>query len=527
MQRYLILLFLLLTHRVDAQSPVMRIYYADTAHVSGHIYGKCPRIETTADKGYLLRYYMGYPIIDGEGFDYMIELKTDASLQPQWQRKVVYSMTLPDGTLFAVGPNYPYGDTCMLLEKRTASGTVIWQRDLCTLIPGFIRLGEAVYTNSRIRIIGYTVGGYVRDIVVDIDTAGNLLGVDSLTGEPSFAYIENIFADDSGNYYYILQATGTSSLDGRKVAKVRPDNTVAWCSTWNTTFSMNRICGLVRLPGGDVIFAGSLSTSAGDEKGFLLKVSAAGDILWQKTADRHCRPDDIGLMPNGDIAIAAGGLSYTSTSFPSEDDIIITDTGGNVKRAFNVDPDRSAWPHYSGLSLPHVRSANDWLFTALATGPHAPVVFSTDSAGHGQCAFEAVSFAFSDEHIFTSTPATIGFAPMLLSATAAMHATGGTSIPYYDSCDYGMPPSPPASAASVVTAGGYLSFSPNPAGSTVRILNDGIKEVRVMDTWGRVVAIMQAGTKVLDVSRLPQGIYAIHAKGDDGYIYHEKLLVAH
>ncbi len=504
-----------------AQPAFTRIYHADTDRTTGLVLGKCPRIETTADGGYLLRYYMGQPIIDGEGFDYMIEMKTDVGLHPQWQRKVTHSITLPDGALFAVDPNYPYGDTSVLLEKRAASGTVVWQKNVCTPFPGFLRLGEAIYTNSRIRMHGHTGGAYFLNVIVDIDTAGNLLRADSLTGEPSFGYVERIFADDSGNYYYVLWGTGTTSLDSRKVAKVRPDNTVAWCSTWTTSYSMHRVCGLVRLPGGDVMFAGNIATGPGDERGYLLRVSAGGDIVWQKTTDRPCRPDDIGLMPNGDIAIAAGGQSYTSLSLPTEDDIIIVDTGGHVKRAFNIDPDRSTWPYYSGLSLPYVRSANEWLFTALAMQPHAPMVFSTDSAGHGHCSAAPVLFTFNDNPIFTCTPATIAFAPMSLSVTTSTLPTEGTSIPYSDSCDYGLP-----TTSTAFVADSKPCVFPNPASTIVRILDDRILEARVLDAWGRVVIVMQAKTKLLDVSLLPAGAYTMRATGD-GISYFERLVVVH
>jgi len=521
MPRYLFLLLLLIAHGVVAQPSFTRIYYADTNQTTGLIYGKCPRIEVTADGGYLLRYYMGQPVIDDEGFDYMIEVKTDVGLQPQWQRKVTHSITMPDGTLFAVAPNYLYGDTCMLLEKRTASGTVVWQKNICTSFSGFLRLGEATYTNSRIRMHGVMSGTFFRNVFVDVDTAGNLLRADSLTGEALFGYVEHIFADDSGNYYYVLWRTGTTSMNSRKVAKMRPDNTIAWCRIWNTPSPMHRVCGLVRLPGGDVVFAGNVATGSADERGYLLKVSAGGDIIWQKTTNRPCRPDDIGLMPNGDIAIAAGGQSYTSLSLPVEDDIIIADTGGHVKRAFNIDPDRSTWPYYSGLSLPHVRSANDWLFTALAMQPHAPIVFSTDSAGQGHCTTSPVSFTFNDSPIFTFSPSTIGFAPMLLSVTSSIQATGGTSIPYSDSCDYGMP-----STSTAVVTGRTSPFSPNPASNIVRIPDDRIKEARVIDAWGRVVILMPAETKLLDVSQLPEGVYTIWAKGDS-VIYYERLVVVH
>lgn len=504
-----------------AQPTFTRIYYADTDQTSGFIYGKCPRIESTSDGAYLLRYYVGQPVFHSEGFDYMIEVKTDAGLHPQWQRKVAHSITMPDGTLFAVAPGGPYSDTGVLLEKRNASGTTVWQKKICTPFPGFLRLEEAIYTNSRIRMRGNTGGSFFRNIFVDVDTAGNLLSADSLTGEPLSGYIEHIFADDSGNYYYVLWGTGTTPMDSRKVAKVRPDNTVAWCRIWNTTSSMHKVCGLVSLPGGDVIFAGNVAMSAADERGFLLKVSASGDIIWQKTTDRPCRPDDIGLMPNGDIAIAAGGQSYTSLSLPIEDDIIIVDTGGHVKRAFNIDPDRSTWPYYSGLSLPHVRSAGDWLFTALAMQPHAPIVFSTDSAGHGSCATAPVSFTFNDNPIFTFSPSTVGFAPMLLSVTGSTQTTVGTSIPYSDSCDYGMPPT----SIAAITARKPTVF-PNPASNIVQMLDDRIKEARVIDAWGRVVTVMPAETKLLDVSLLPAGAYTIWAKGD-GIIYFERLVVVH
>lgn len=522
MPRYIFFFLLLMWQRMVAQPTFTRIYYADTNQTSGYIYGKCPRIETTSDGGYLLRYYMSQPMLHSEGFEYMLEVKTDVSLHPQWQRKVAYSITMPDGTLFTVAPNGYSGDTCVLLEKRTASGSVVWQKKICTPFPGgFLRLEEAIYNNSRIRMRGYTGGSGFRNILVDVDTSGNLLRVDSLTGEPSVGYIERIFSDDSGNYYYVLWGTGSSSLDSRKVAKVRPDNTVAWCRKWNTSYAMHKVCGMVRLPGGAIMFAGNVSTTSGDERGYLLKVSASGDIIWQKTTDRPCRPDDIGLMPNGDIAIAAGGQSYTSLSVPIEDDIIIVDTGGDVKRAFNIDPDRSTWPYYSGLSLPFVRSANDWIFAALALQPHALIVFSTDSAGRSHCANAPVSFKFNDNHVFTFSPSTISFAPMLLVASDSTQTTAGTPMPYWDSCDYGMPPT-----STAVITDGKRPVCPNPASNLVRILDDRVKEARVIDAWGRTVTVMAAETKMLDVSLLPAGAYTLWAKGD-GITIFERLIVLH
>ncbi len=520
MPKVILLLVLLLAQRLVAQTPFTRIYYADTMYTLGLNIGKCPPIQPTGDGGYLLRYLIGQPIIDGEGFDYMIEMKTDASLVPQWQRKVFYSTALPDGSIMAT--QYEYDDTGVILERRTGAGAIVWQRRIWTPDMGIVQLGEATCANGRVRFNGYVSGAALHNVVVDIDTAGNLLRVDRPTTDLWPAYIERIFADDSGNYYYVLWQTGSTTHDSRKVAKIRPDHTVAWCRRWYVPiYGAHRICGLVRLPGGDVIFAGNYRTSTYDERAYLMRVNMNGDVVWQKSSQTACRPDDIAMMPSGDMVIAAGGQSYTSMSLPVADNVLIADTNGVIRRAFNVDTDRGHWPFYTGLSLPYQRSANEWLYAALAMQPHAPMIVSTDSMGYGQCNTAPTSFDFKDMSFFTFTPDTIAFEPTTLNIEPIVRVTDGTPIAHWDSCDYGMPVTVATWAEKTP-----MRVAPNPANYVVQIEGDHIAEARLIDVCGRTVASLPQNSHQLNVASLPDGVYMLLAM-INGKKYYERVVVAH
>ncbi len=523
MKNILYAFVLLCATHTAAQQPFTRIYNQDTAYGSDLFYGLCPAIQNTTDGGHLLQYYSGQHMVDGSGYDLPLLIKTDSAFIPQWQIVGVSGLAFKDSSVFlATAGGATDTPACTPIKKIDLQGNTTWSKIICLDGSSNVSLGNAVWANHKIRMIGDVQPGYIlyAPAFVDIDSMGNLIRADTLLGD-TIAF-EHLYADDSGNYYFIT--TGLYGGGDRKITKLRADNTIVWSYIVHAAFSYD-IATLVTLPNGDVLIGSNVSLTNYTERMFLMKFSASGQLLWQKIANRGSRLTDIKLMNDGNLMIAAGGLPVPAFSVLNEDDILKTDTAAHVLWAGNVAPQRTLWPFIKGLSVPYEQSSNELYFTAVTVNPYAAIIFSTDSTGNGHCASLPVTFGFRDTALFTLQRSTIDFAPIPLTISDYLWNLPVAPQPYVDSCDYALP-----SGVAQTTLPEDVALYPNPAGNTVYIKSAAnIDRIAIYDMAGRSLLLQEvnARTCVVDITDLVNGCYIIKLSAGDGSSIYRKVAVVH
>ncbi len=75
---------------------------------------------------------------------------------------------------------------------------------------------------------------------------------------------------------------------------------------------------------------------------------------------------------------------------------------------------------------------------------------------------------------------------------------------------------------------GYFTISPNPANGIVYIKGSNIRQVQLIDNYGRVVLTESANNvsvHQVSISHLAKGLYMAKIKDKDGTIQTEKLII--
>jgi len=501
----------------SAQDRFTRIYNQDTSFTSGYTLGICPTIQTTSDGGHLLQYI---PAIESEGAagGLPIVIKTDSNFYPQWRQYYIGSpLCLASGILNCYAPFHI--DTLLTFQKTDLNGTSLWMKVMTDDSGGLLYLATPVNNNSKIRYIGSrNTHTLYTPMFMDIDTLGNFIAADTIIGDTTS--FENQFSDDSGNYFFLQ--TGLLGGGDRKITKLHPDNSIAWSYVLHKYFPYD-ITSMVALANGDVIFGGSYGSSTDSVAILLIKFSATGQLIWQKSADRQGNLGAMQLLPNGNIILSAAGNSFNAVALSYKSDVIEIDTAANVIWAKDIAPDVTGASEYMAQSAPYIRSNNDWYFTAIKRDPYAPIVYNTDSMGVGHCTSTPIAYSFADSSLFTLIPTTLNFAPFTVTVSTLTPIDSTLPQLFIDSCDYATPAS-----VTNTTIHPDINIYPNPASNTFSIQNTGnISSVEIFDMAGRLVSSVAENSSFdkIDISRLKDGYYIIRLIRKDNNIIYKKLVV--
>ena len=472
----------------------------------------------------MLYYYSGTAGSEGPLIEECILIKTDSEFVPQWkQRRGGAVIALNDSSILAFDGIGNYDTTTAGVQKLALDGHVEWTKLFINGNAWIQACFNPVVINGRIRITGsfqtHDSTHLFTPIFIDIDSNGNFIAADTISGGNTF--IEHAFTDDSGNYYLVQARLFVGYTVG--ISKLLPDNTVAW--SYNVPIDYRYITCMLPLPNGDVIFGGNYLAAVDSPAMFLLKMSAAGDMIWQRASTKNSNINAMQLLNNGNIAISAGGIGFEAWGALSEDDIIVIDTAANVLWARNIDPDRTTWPFYTGLSVPYERCNGQWYFTGLTRNPHAASVFSTDSLCIGHCASTAVPFNFYDTTIFTLTAGTIEFASLPITMVDISWTSPIQSQTYIDSCDYALPEE---SVTSITYNTADLTIYPNPASGEVTISNvNNTDLITIFGVTGIMALPPQHITAPINVSGLKSGSYIVRISRNDSAATYKQLVIMH
>ncbi len=515
--RYLFFTFLCAASlKAAAQPAISRLFQQDTVETTQLVYGFCAPLQPTADGGMLMTFYRGYPDLESQSYSAAEVLKLDGMYRPQWRRSGGAAAPLADGTtLIPLSSGYT-DSACPIIEKVSSSGNTIWRRTLCSDAGTDLYLGTPLFANNKVRMAGICSHCdpdfiYGLSVITDVDTGGHILGAWSIQG--NLRQLRHFYADDSGNYYFIFRVAY-----GMSVVKMRPDNSIAWQQVWDSNDL--DLATLVALPNGDVLVGGNYRRFGTSVRIFLTKVSASGVVLWQKIADKESRVSDMSVLPNGNIAIAAGGQPVQIFQLLTEDNIIVIDTAAQVKWARNMDADRAQWPSYLGLSVPYVTGSNTWCFGTVTQAPYAATLFTTDSLGAGGCGTSVlVSIAFADTVVNSFHPDTVALVPFTIVEYNRSGTMPARYQPYAEGCDY-------VAVGVKQAVADELIIYPNPAKD--EIILSGVSApcyIQFYDLTGKLLHQQQTTGNRVDLSSLRPGYYTIRLTNKVGATTYKKLVI--
>ena len=348
------------------------------------LYSQCNSIVRTTDSGYLLSYAY-YPL---GGIDFSIAVavnvlvKTDSLLVPKWRMNIegLNPRTIPMDN----GGCLVWGAQGGLLraEKIDSAGNTVWGKSiLWNGTDGFVA-EYAVYTGTKIRFAGYTFVFGISSLnsatpmYIDIDTAGNILGSDTLhlANGLNLNTVSGMTMDASGNYI-ITGSEDPSVSTGQFIIKMTSADAISWCEEIWATYAAPTIFSSLTLNDGSIMFGGLYYDSLIGNVTMLGKLSSAGTLEWGKEFDTGTGfRFNLQQLPDGKILMGNGSV------------LIKMDTAANIIWAKNFSGNIMA------MSPAYFKSPNNWYFTAVTKDSFSTVIFNTDSMGNSLCAPAADTF---------------------------------------------------------------------------------------------------------------------------------------
>lgn len=236
---------------------------------------------------------------------------------------------------------------------------------------------------------------------------------------------------------------------------------------------------------------GDVSLSAyGDQDGFVLKFNPDLNLLWANNMGSNSISRAFNLKVDDNNRIHIGGGYQCSSAFKYENKEVINPDPSNGLSKFHLILNSDASLH----SAYAMHTANEWgifNYSDFAVTP-GDIVFSVGYT------VDSVSFQ-PDSYYFSEHNA---------AYIMRWNLSGETN--------------------SIVSIAKDMTIYPNPASNLINIrLNQGMKEVRILDITGRVAQSTSVkGTEVsVNISNLKRGIYIAQIFTDDGGVYAQKIVI--
>lgn len=469
----------------------------------------------TADGGYLINLSYGGPNLHGPTYDGDL-IKTDAALVPQWSHhmstKTGYGcFTYPDSTLIHFG-----GIGQVSVQKLDLNGLSVWEKYFerpiyhgFEIVDVFERSGRLVATGSLTEVDGFGALLHEAPVQLVMDTAGNVLSVDSMAiPGKNYIHVSAARGDLSGGTW--LFGTAGSSLPGSGIYFIaRMDSNLTFLFANEVSMPNNAMINqVIELSNGDLMASGIMGNpQTGGPMAILTRFSPNGSLVWGKGIFELTKVSGIHEFPSGDLLVMG---AYQDSLGQNSHSAVVRMTGnGNL-----------AWAKYSvpsyGVGSPLILSANDWVFPA--SGDY-PMLLQMDSMFQNtNC--NSMPFGVSSYPPFiTTNPLTMAAYPITLTM-ATQQATIVQPQFYVDSC---------AGVLLSVSepAPDRLTAFPNPSAGRVQIQANGrILRLQAVDALGREVVTCTPGNAATEVELPRSGVYWLRAEMEDGAFVTRRIVVA-
>lgn len=204
-----------------------------------------------------------------------------------------------DGSVYVTGFS---GDDAFLL-KFDATGTLLWQKTWGGTFTDFAD-GVAVAADGTIYVTGAT-DGFGDAFLVKFSPAGDLLWQRRWGGEGlDFAHDVAIAGDGS---IYIAGETNSFFANDAFVAKFDATGTLLWDRAWRdgTIEDISGGLGVAVAADGSVYVTGNASINLVGQDIFLIKLTSAGDLVFEKTwGDRLSSAHGVVVASDGTVTVA-------------------------------------------------------------------------------------------------------------------------------------------------------------------------------------------------------------------------------
>jgi len=497
-----IIFVLLFNLNALAQNSITRIF-PQTPPPSTYATSRVKPIIRTSDGGYLCSFNPYAGNIHGAYPVNWYLLKLDSLYNPTWKRNIYASSTsLPTGNNIL---SYKNGWNSTI-EKINNNGQIIWTKTIGRGYPFEIEFNDQLLIGSTMRFVGFIAKqnpmafyDYSKGIIVDIDTLGNLLNIDSFSIGSNFISIDRIVKDAIGNQYLLCGAT---------ITKLSPFGAVVWSSGFNATYFPSFYDACV-LANGDVLACGGYNNPlVGTNSVCIMKINFLGNLSWLKTTMFPGFSNGIQPMYNGNFLVSALHAKYYGDSLKPF--LYEIDLSGNViwsKRYF----------YTKGISAPYYKSKNEYLLASYFNGP---MIFKTDSLGNYGCLPQNYPFTFSVQAMGMNAyspflgPITL---PTVIGPTITLQAQV-----YKDTCMVSL------NLSDRYDINSQIKLGPNPSNGNIKIeSNVEIGSLRVYDVNFKLISSyshISNGTTEIVFENLRAGIYFIIFEKDN-IIATKKILI--
>jgi hypothetical protein len=310
-----------------------------TRTVGGTAYDGALFIVQTTDGGYAVT---GYTQSFGAGNSDFYIVKLDASGNFQWNKTIggntedvaLAVVQTTDGGYAATGYTYSFGagDRDYYIVKLDASGNLQWNR---TIGGTYYDYGETLIQTSD---GGYAVAGFTYSFgagsgdyyIVKFDASGNFQWNRAIGGSDADYCLSVIQTTDGG---YVLAGQVNSFGAGSNdyyIVKLDSAGNLLWDRTVGGS-ALDYAESIVQTPDGGYIVGGlTYSFGAGEQDMYLVRLDAAGNFMWNKTAGSTGTDyaESIVLATDGGYVGAGHTNSYGAGNFDLY--IVKFDINGNT-----------------------------------------------------------------------------------------------------------------------------------------------------------------------------------------------------
>ncbi len=297
-------------------------------------------VQQAGDGGYVV---LGYTIGDAPNFTYWV-LKLDADGGIAWQKafggyqssyRADAIQQTDDGGLIVAGRALAYlgaGGADLWVLKLDAGGCVVWQK-----VYGGVQ-DDSAATIRQTEDGGYVVAGETwsfgagwRDAwVLKLDAEGAVIW-EKTYGEMYQDGASAILPTADGGYVVAgHSAPGASSSQKAWVFKLDASGNVAWQKTYGGVPDYD-VWDLQQAGDGGYVMAGATQDGgAGGDDAWVLKLSAGGEIVWQKTCGGGEHDSAFAIQPTDDGGYIAAGSTGSFGAGYDDFWLLKFDSGGDV-----------------------------------------------------------------------------------------------------------------------------------------------------------------------------------------------------